>query len=356
MRTKLLWKFFGALVFLVLLTILILTSLVSKQLGDHFEQKITQTEVRAIYQAVLVGAVAAIGLASIVAYFISMSITSPITELRRAAHRLAKGDLDNRIRVQHRDELGQLAESLNTMADELQARAEDQQRLNKTKTDFVANVSHELKTPLTLIKGYIETLEDKAMHDKAQASKFISIIREHADRLENIVYDLLSLGELESSKESITKSPTDLKKLVDDVALGFGHAITKKGHKLEIEAQGSDFTALVDSDKIEQVCVNLIDNAVKYTPDNGLIQIGLADHSDRVVLTVKDNGIGIDKEHIDRVFERFYRVDKARSREVGGTGLGLGIAKHIVLAHNGTIRIESAKGKGTTFSVSLSRK
>jgi signal transduction histidine kinase len=225
--------------------------------------------------------------------------------------------------------------------------------MDRVRTDFVANVSHELKTPLTLIKGYIETLEDRAINDRDKARKFITIIREHTDRLGNIINDLLTLSELELSKRPIEKTEFDLKSLIDDVKLGFGHALAVKQQTLTVNSQGSDFTIKADRDKIEQIFVNLIDNAIKYTKENGQICISLLEQGELITATVEDNGIGIPKEHIDRVFERFYRVDKARSRELGGTGLGLGIAKHIVMAHNGQIHIESEINKGTKIFVTL---
>ena len=227
--------------------------------------------------------------------------------------------------------------------------------MDRVRTDFVANVSHELKTPLTLIKGYIETLEDKAINDTEKAGKFISIIKDHTNRLSNIIDDLLSLSELELSRDSIEISEFDLKSLIDDIALGFGHALAAKQQKLTIEPQGNNFKISADRDKIEQVFVNLIDNAVKYTNDGGRIEICLVQQDGEVVVTVEDDGLGIPKEDLDRVFERFYRVDKARSRQLGGTGLGLGIAKHIVLAHKGGIRIESEVNRGTKAFVTLPR-
>ena len=227
--------------------------------------------------------------------------------------------------------------------------------MDRVRTDFVANVSHELKTPLTLIKGYIETLEDKAINDTEKAGKFISIIKDHTNRLSNIIDDLLSLSELELSRDSIEISEFDLKSLIDDIALGFGHALAAKQQKLTIEPQGNNFKISADRDKIEKVFVNLIDNAVKYTNDGGRIEICLVQQDGEVVVTVEDDGLGIPKEDLDRVFERFYRVDKARSRQLGGTGLGLGIAKHIVLAHKGGIRIESEVNRGTKAFVTLPR-
>jgi two-component system phosphate regulon sensor histidine kinase PhoR len=312
-----------------------------------------QLEIRIIYRVVLFGAFAAVVIALIVAYFVSRSITFPIRQMIQTARQIAKGDFGRRVRIKSKGELGELAESLNTMADELQQKMENLKQLDRVRTDFVANVSHELKTPLTLIKGYIETLEDRAMDNKKAAIKFISIIKEHADRLGHIVDDLLSLSELELSDDSVHKSEFDLKKLIDEVSLGFGHALAEKKQKLNVSSKGSDFRIKADLGKIEQIFVNLIDNAVKYTKESGRIEISLCEQDQMVCVTVQDNGIGIPKEHRDRVFERFYRVDKARSRELGGTGLGLSIVKHIVLAHNGKIAIESEPNKGTTVSVTL---
>jgi signal transduction histidine kinase len=312
-----------------------------------------QLQTQVIYRAVLLGAVTAILIALIAAYFVSRSITSPIREMKQTAHRFAKGDFSKKVRIKSRDELGELAKSLNTMADELQQKIENLKQMDRMRTDFVANVSHELKTPLTLIKGYIETLEDKGIDGEGKAQKFISIIKEHTDRLSNIIDDLLSLSELELSKDSIVKVEFDLKSLVDDIALGFGHELTVKKQTLSIESQGSNFIITADRDKIEQLFVNLLDNAIKYTEETGKIVLSLLEQDSAVVVTVEDNGIGIPKEHLDRVFERFYRVDKARSRQLGGTGLGLGIAKHIVLAHKGEIRIESDVNKETKVFVTL---
>lgn len=312
-----------------------------------------QLEMQSIYRAVLFGAVVALVIALTIAYFVSKSMTSPIREMKEIAQRLAQGDFSRKVRIKSQDELGELAKSLNTMAGELQAKMENLKRMDRVRTDFVANVSHELKTPLTLIKGYIETLEDKGINDTEKAGKFISIIKDHADRLSNIIDDLLSLSELELSRDSIEKSEFDLKSLVDDIALGFGHALAAKQQKLTIEPQGNNFKISADRDKIEQVFVNLIDNAVKYTNDGGRIEICLVQQNGEVVVTVEDNGVGIPREDLDRVFERFYRVDKARSRQLGGTGLGLGIAKHIVLAHKGKIRIESDVNRGTKVFVTL---
>jgi len=312
-----------------------------------------QLEIRLIYRVVLFGAIAAVGVALVAAYFVSRSITLPIRNMKETAERIAKGDFSGRVRIKSQDEFGELAKSFNIMADELEQMIESLRLMDKMRTDFVASVSHELKTPLTLIKGYTETLENKGIEDKKTTTRFISIIKEHSDRLGKIVDDLLSLSELELSKDCVNKEEFDLKELIDDVVLGFGLALDRKKQKLTVDVQSSDSRMHGDRNRIGQVLVNLIDNAIKYTPESGRIELIVSDRDGQICFSVRDDGIGIADEHVDRVFERFYRVDKARSRELGGTGLGLSIAKHIVLAHNGKISIESRPRTGTKVTVTL---
>jgi two-component system phosphate regulon sensor histidine kinase PhoR len=312
-----------------------------------------QPEIRIIYRVVLFGTIAAVIIALIAAYFVSRSITLPIRQVKETARQIARGDFSKRVRIKSKGELGELAESLNTMADELQQKMENLNRLDRIRTDFVANVSHELKTPLTLIKGYIETLQNKAINDKEKSAKFISIIKEHSDRLGYIIDDLLSLSEIELSRDCVNKTKLDLKEVIDEISLGFEQALAEKHQSLTVSTQGDDFSIQADRNKIEQVFANLIDNSIKYTKESGRIEISLYEQAQTVCVNIQDNGIGIPKEHRDRVFERFYRVDKARSRELGGTGLGLSIVKHIVLAHNGIIAIESEPNKGTKVSVTF---
>jgi methyl-accepting chemotaxis protein len=189
-----------------------------------------QLEIQSIYRVVLVGAIAAVAITLTAAYFVSRGITAPIREMKETADGIAKGNFSRRVKVRGKDELAQLGKSLNMMADELQVQMENLKRMDRVRTDFVANVSHELKTPLTLIKGYVETLEDKVIRDRVKAKKFLAVIREHTDRLGNIINDLLSLSELELSKGCIERSTFDLKATIEEVAMGFERAISDKGH------------------------------------------------------------------------------------------------------------------------------
>ena len=221
-------------------------------------------------------------------------------------------------------------------------------RLERMKRDFVVNVSHELRTPLTAIKGFVETLDEEIGEEHRE---YLDIIKKHTDRLINIVEDLLILSKLEVKNAELEMEKVDLKSLIQEVLILFRKRIEDKGLFLELDLDEVP-TIQGDTFKLEQMLVNLIDNAIKYT-DKGGIEISLKDGKNYVKIGVKDTGIGIPREDIERIFERFYVVDKSRSRKLGGTGLGLSIVKHIVLLHNGKIEVESTPGKGTKFTILL---
>ena len=220
--------------------------------------------------------------------------------------------------------------------------------LERVKRDFVVNLSHELRTPLTSIKGYLETMEQ----DAGSASPYLEIIKRNADRLGLIVEDLMRLSELEDSQTRLNLEEVDVRSLIDNVIPAFAHRLAEKHLEIQVDAGTEPLLVMADPFRLEQVLVNLIDNAVKYT-ERGAIRVSLRKDDRRLVIEVADTGIGIPKEHLPRIFERFYVVDKSRSRRVGGTGLGLAIVKHIVLLHNGSVDVESTPGEGTKFTVSL---
>ena len=219
----------------------------------------------------------------------------------------------------------------------------------KVKKDFVVNVSHELHTPLTAIKGYAETLLEEVPAEPGK--KYIEIIQRNTDRLINIVNDLLMLSSLEEGA-SLELEVIDLRSFIENVVRIFDQRLKDKQLALVVEVKESLPAIKADQFKLEQVVVNLLDNAVKYT-ERGEIVVSVDIHDQQASIQVRDTGIGIPKDAIPRIFERFYVVDKSRSRKSGGTGLGLSIVKHIVLLHNGAIRVESTPGEGTTFTVTL---
>jgi len=231
----------------------------------------------------------------------------------------------------------------------------EMRRLENLRKDFVANVSHELKTPLTSIKGFVETLLGGALRDGEHGTAFLKMMEEDAKRLERLIDDLLKLSEIESKEVPLKISPLDLKAEVESVLSTFQHQIEKKRIVVENQISEDPFPKVkADRDKLRQVLINLIDNGIKFNRDGGRIVLGAEVTEEKEIrISVEDSGIGIPKKDIPRIFERFFRVDKARSRELGGTGLGLAIAKHIIEAHGGTVSCASELGKGSTFSFTL---
>lgn len=226
-------------------------------------------------------------------------------------------------------------------------------KLEQMRKDFVANVSHELKTPITSIKGFSETLLDGAMNDQETLKAFLDIILKESDRLQILIQELLDLSKIEQHGFTLTIGKVNLEKEAEEV-LGIlrGRAAVKE-IQLELAPVIGNVEIDGDADRLKQVLINLVSNAITYSPNGATIRISLIEQGEKVSLVVKDSGIGIEKNEIPRIFERFYRVDKARSRNSGGTGLGLAIVKHIIEAHKGSIEVTSEVGKGTTFTIKL---
>lgn len=230
-----------------------------------------------------------------------------------------------------------------------------QKKLEAVRKDFVANVSHELRTPLSVIKGYVETLVDG--HDDipaADRAQFLKTIQRHTERLNSLLEDLLVLSRLESINPGLHRESVDFRELLEAIMADYRARPAAQGHVLGFEVDHAIGDALIDPLKITQVVENLLDNALKYTPKGSRIQLsarlqGLGE----ILVSLHDNGPGIPAEDLPHLFERFYRVDKGRSREKGGTGLGLSIVKHIVQLHGGRVWVESTQGQGTTFSFTL---
>ena len=227
------------------------------------------------------------------------------------------------------------------------------EKLENMRKEFVANVSHELKTPLTTIKSYTETLLDGALENTELATHFLNVVDTEADRMARLVRDLLQLSNLDYQQGMWNKKAIDISTIIKKAVLRLEVSAKNKEHHLIFNCPKDSHIVSIDEDKMEQVVLNIISNSIKYTSDGGKIIVEVEASDNRAIVTIKDNGMGIPKEDLPRIFERFYRVDKARSREMGGTGLGLSIAKEIVEAHEGEISIESGEEKGTKVTISL---
>lgn len=226
-------------------------------------------------------------------------------------------------------------------------------RLEKIRQDFVANVSHELRTPIASIKGYAETLLNGALDDKENARDFIEIIYSDSDRLANLINDILDLSKIESGQLKLIMKPISIIPVVKKVVKLLDKQARSKGIKVEVNIPKTISKVIADKERMSQVILNLLDNAIKYNTLNGSIIISFKENEKIIKLSMADTGPGIPEKDIDRVFERFYRVDKARSCELGGTGLGLSIVRHIVEAHGGRVEVQSIVDKGSVFSFTL---
>jgi two-component system OmpR family sensor kinase len=286
-------------------------------------------------------------LSGAVGLLLSGAITRPVRRLTAAAGAVATGDLDQQVPVRSRDELGRLSRAFNEMTARLRAGRQMQ-------VDFVANVSHELRTPLTAVKGTVETLRDGAVDDSTVRDRFLETVENETDRLIRLVNDLLILSRADSEALNLRREAVDLVALARDVTDRLAPRADAHELLLKLKTGSRVPRVLADADRIEQVLLNLLDNAIKYSRPGGSVTVRLASGRDQSVqVQVQDEGIGIPSEDLPRIGERFYRADKARSRAEGGSGLGLAIAQALIQAHGGRLWVESQEGQGTIVTFTL---
>lgn len=295
-------------------------------------------------QMVLYFLVAA-GISIIIALIFSRVITQPIAALTRSIQRMGRGDLSVRVPVKGSGELRRLAQTFNTMSEKLEL-------LDKSRNQFVSNASHELKTPLATMKILLESIIYEPEMDSELRTEFLTDVNKEIDRLNLIISDLLTLVSMDGKTMRLNRESVSLAQVVTDTAHRLAPVAEKRHQDVKLQLNDScDMYA--DSAKLAQVVYNLMDNALKYTQEGGIIRIRLIRSGRDAILTVSDNGPGIPKEDQTHIFDRFYRVDKARGRDTGGTGLGLAIVHQLVLMHGGNISVDSEEGLGATFTVEL---
>jgi signal transduction histidine kinase len=294
------------------------------------------------WQFMVAGAIAAV-IALVLARWLARGMTQPLRDMATAARRMETGDYSTRVYTSSRDEVGQLAAAFNRMSQELD-------NLEASRRDLVANVSHELKTPITAIRAHLENLLDGIEEPNPDT---IEVMLAQSDRLGRLVEQLLDLSKLESGEVTLRREPVELEPLVSQVMSEIG--VASADRRVEVRSDiPHDLPAIeADAERVHQVLFNLVDNAVRFTPEGGEVRIEAHRHNGSVEVRVADTGMGIPAEALPRLFERFYRVDTARTREDGGTGIGLAIARSVVEAHGGTIHAESEPGRGSVFTFDL---
>ena len=283
--------------------------------------------------------------ALMLALFLSRVLTTPIVNLSRTMRKMGKGDLSVRVPEKGSGELRQLAENYNIMAAQLE-------NLDKSRNQFVSNASHELKTPLASMKIMLETMINQPEMPAEMRQEFMGDMNHEIDRLTGIITDLLTLTRMDNRSDALNLEDLDLSAMTAETVRLLTPAAEKRSQRLEVNAPAG-LGMRGDRTKLNQVLYNLIDNAMKYTQDGGTIRVSLERDGGNLIWRVRDNGVGIPKEDQEHIFDRFYRVDKARSRETGGTGLGLSIVRQMVTLHGGQISVESEPGRGSCFTVTL---
>lgn len=278
-------------------------------------------------------------------YLASGFITQPIKQLTDVIRKMSQGHLDQRVKISGSRELRQLGEAFNIMSEKLE-------NLDRARNEFVSNASHELKTPLSAIKVLTESLIHMEADDPSVYNEFLNDINSEIDRLNTIISDLLTLVKIDTEEVQLDQEPVDLVKLVNNTLRRL-QLLAQQKH-ITLESYYDDhLTVSGDSVKLQQVVSNIVDNAIKYTPEGGRVTVEVYENSGNAVVKVSDTGIGIPAKDLPHIFDRFFRVDKARSRATGGTGLGLSIAHKIILLHGGNIRVVSEEGKGSIFYIEL---
>ncbi len=302
-----------------------------------------------IVEAMAVGLVISVFLSLLLA----KTMIAPIQELTHAAEKVASGDFSDKVENSSKDEIGVLTRTFNDMAVQLEDTLDDLKRSEQMRREFVANVSHELRTPITGVKSYAETLSADPDMPADTRERFLNVILNESDRMTKIVQDLLTLSRFDAGSFEFSFDEFSFETSVRDVYNAVRMEAQAHGHVFVLEVEPGIPRIRGDKARVEQVLMNMVSNAIKYTKDGGRITIKAGVRGGEVWCSVKDNGIGIPKDDTTKVFDRFYRVDKARSRESGGTGLGLSIAQEIVVRHGGRIDLKSRLGHGTTITVWL---
>lgn len=310
-------------------------------------------ELKRLQMLTIYTAAGGIALATLLSLIFSRFISKPLVKMNKAALAMASGNYQQRVNIQTNDEIGLLANSLNTLASRLQEKISQLVQQEQIRREFVTNVAHEIKTPLAVMQGFTETLIDGLVKTEKEQDEYLQNILDEINRLKRLVNEVLDLKRMEEGHFDFDKEPCDLREIIDRVQRKLTQLTVEKGIHLEISIEKRLPHVTCNSDRIERVLINLIDNAIRHTPYGGKIALHVTGKANQVHLRISDSGVGIAPEDLPMIWERFYKGDKSRTRVQGGTGLGLAIVKRIVEGHGGQINVESKLNKGTTFNIVL---
>ena len=299
----------------------------------------------AVFKFFLLSALISIFITTILIYLFSKRLIKPLKEINFAAREIAEGDFEKRLSINSKDEIGELANSFNYMLTALE-------NLENMRKDFIANVSHELRTPMTTIKGYIQGVIDGTIPEEKRAN-YLEIAVEEADRLNRIVDNLLVLARMESGDTKLDFSDFDINELIRKCIIKFERIIVKKEIQIDVDFESEEMYVYANEDSIERVIINLIHNALKFSKQKGKVCINVKKSKGKALISISDNGIGIEESEIKYIWDRFYKSDKSRGLDKSGTGLGLSIVKSIINEHKQKISVESSPGERTKFTFTL---
>lgn len=328
-------------------------SSMSGRMMNDLEADVNESFNRAMTNALIFATIAATSAAGIVSAYVSYRITSPIRATVQASQRIASGQYDERLIRETSDELGQLTQSFNQMATALEEIETTREEIETTRQRLVADISHELKTPLASIQGYMEGLEDGVI---APTNETFQQVHRETKRLQRLVHDLQELSRVEGGQMTLQLSSHDIIALIQSTCDWIRPQFVDKQVQLVLDLPEKTIEVDVDYDRLRQVLLNLLGNALQYTPTGGSVTIHCEFSALAVLIQIQDTGAGLSEQDKERIFERFYRVDKSRSRLSGGSGIGLTIARHIIQAHRGELWADSAGiNQGSTFFIRLPR-
>lgn len=284
--------------------------------------------------------------------YLSWSISRPLRTIERTAAEIGRGNYVERVKIDTSDEIGDLAQTINTMAEKLEKVEQERYHLEQVRNDFLANVSHELRTPLTAIQGFLEALQDGLVEEEEARQKYYAVMYTETMQVNRLVDDLMDLMKLENNEVNLAKFPVDVGEVINKVAFSFRAEAEEKGLHIAVEVADELPRIYADKDRIAQILKNFVKNAVKFT-ERGEIRLIAETEDEWVRIRVVDTGIGIAADDLNRIWERFFKVDRGRSKNNKGTGLGLAIVKELVELHDGKWSVESMPGHGSTFTVWL---
>ena len=318
------------------------------RLSTHLEEiRKTTAEIRS---AMLLAGILVLVIVLVVSVFISRRIAQPVVEIAHKVREIRSGNLDTQIDVRTNDEVGEMARAVNEMVGKLKSDIVQLRKLERVRSEFLGNVSHELRTPIFSLQGFLETLIDGAVDDPAVNRDFLKKAQAHAARLNTLLAELITISQIESGEMKMSFRYFDPTEFLESIVREFRPTAELNNISLTLGALSEDrLEVFGDRERLQVVMENLTENAIKYNRPGGNVIIACEKFDRKARLSVSDTGLGIAADHIPRIFERFYRVDRDRSREVGGTGLGLAIVKHIIEAHGSSVNVESELGKGSRF-------